>query len=223
MTNNTIIEVENLTKIYHRGTEEIRAVDNTTFSIEKGEYISVSGNSGSGKSTLLNMIGCLDRPTSGKITVDNHVTSGASEKELTLMRKKSIGFVFQQFFLIPTLTVQENVEVPALFATHREEKERAKELLETVGLSKRLNHLPSQLSGGEMQRVAVARSLINKPPILLADEPTGSLDTKNAHIIMDLFEVLNKKGITIIMVSHNMELANKCSRMIKIKDGKIES
>ncbi len=223
MTNNTIIEVENLTKVFHRGTEEIRAVNNATFAIDRGEYIAVSGNSGSGKSTLLNMIGCLDRPTSGKIIVDGHTTSGATEKELSQMRKKSIGFVFQQFFLIPTLTVLENVEMPALFTSEKDKMARAKELLEIVGLVKRLDHLPSQLSGGEMQRAAVARSLINDPPILLADEPTGSLDTKNAHIIMDLFEVLNKKGITIIMVSHNMELTNKCSRRIKIKDGTIIS
>jgi len=219
--NNKIITLDNLVKVYQRGPEEVRAVDGISLEIDKGDYVSIIGHSGSGKSTMLNIIGCLDRPTSGDVYVNGFHTNNASEKELVEMRKRSIGFVFQQFFLFPTLTVLENVELPALFADKKDVTEQAKELLDTVGLSKRLHHLPSQLSGGEMQRVAIARSLINNPPIILADEPTGSLDSANAAKIMGLFDVLHKRGITIIVVTHNMEMATHCVKHVRIADGKI--
>lgn len=222
MNKNTVLQLENVTKFYHRGTETVHAVDDVSLSIQSGEYCSVVGPSGSGKTTLMNLMGCLDHPTSGKIAVNGKEVQAANEKELTRMRQISIGFVFQQFFLIPTLTVLENVRLPGLFA-RTETEERARELLTMVGLEKRLDHLSGELSGGEMQRVAIARSLINDPPILLADEPTGNLDSHNAENIMGLFSDLHKRGITIVVVTHNPDLAERCGRRIRIEDGKIQN
>lgn len=220
--NNTIIKLEHVTKEYHRGTETVHAVNDVSLSINRGEYVAILGHSGSGKTTLLNMIGCLDHPTSGVVEVNGISVSSSPEKELTTLRKKTIGFVFQQFFLIPTLTVLQNVQLPALFANKFDEA-KAKELLTMVGLGKRLSHLPEQLSGGEMQRVAIARSLINDPPVLLADEPTGNLDSRNAEIIMNLLGELNDKGITIVIVTHNHELVKNCSKHIFMEDGKLKN
>lgn len=189
--------------------------------IDAGEYIAIIGHSGSGKTTLMNIMGCLDRPTIGHIAIGGRELQHADEKELNRLRQTTIGFIFQQFFLIPTLTVMENVDLPSLFAKNNSGA-RTQELVEMVGLAKRRHHLPGQLSGGEMQRVAIARSLINSPSILLADEPTGNLDSKNAEAIMGLFEKLNHDGLTIIVVTHNSELVKRCSRTVHIEDGRIK-
>lgn len=222
MTEKNIIQLTEVEKKFQRGPEEVCAVRKVNLYISEGEYIAITGHSGSGKTTLLNLIGCLDRPSSGKIIIGQQETTHADEKELTEIRKNTIGFVFQQFFLIPTLTVLQNVQLPALFAKKQGEN-RAKELLELVGLTNRIHHLPGQLSGGEMQRVAIARSLINSPSILLADEPTGNLDTKNSQNIMELFAKLNQQGLTLLMVTHNLELVKQCSRSITLADGSIRS
>lgn len=221
MSNTTIIKLDSVTKEYRRGVETVRAVKNVSLNVNQGDYVALLGHSGSGKTTLLNMIGCLDRPSEGSVEVNGVQTQSANEKKLTMVRKVAIGFVFQQFFLIPTLTVLQNVMLPALFAK-KTIPGRAEELLSLVGLQERLSHLPGQLSGGEMQRVAIARSLINSPPILLADEPTGNLDSKNATIIMDLFEKLNAQGITLIIVTHNHDLVKHASRTILLEDGGIK-
>jgi putative ABC transport system ATP-binding protein len=220
MNDTTVLSLEKVSKHFLRGTETVRAVDGISLDIRSGEYCAVAGPSGSGKTTLLNLMGCLDRPTSGVITVNGKQVQSLSEKLLTSMRQISIGFVFQQFFLLPTLKVLENVQIPSLFAGIKT-KERARELLTLVGLENRIHHLPGQLSGGEMQRVAVARSLINNPPILLADEPTGNLDTRNAESIMSLFDKLSEEGITLVVVTHNPGLAQHCERIIHIEDGKL--
>lgn len=220
---NNIIELKDVVKIYHRGTENIHAIDNITLSVEMGEFVSITGPSGSGKTTLLNLIGCIDIPTSGSIKLDNIEISQSKDTILTEIRAKTCGFVFQQFFLLPTLTALENVRVPGLFAKRKDMKENAKELLELVGLKNRANHLPSELSGGEMQRVAIARALINNPKILLADEPTGNLDSKNAQAIIEIFNKLNQKGLTIIIVTHNIELTKQTKRIIYLKDGNISN
>ncbi|MFP4520574.1 MAG: ABC transporter ATP-binding protein [Fibrobacterota bacterium] len=217
---NSIIEIKNVYKHFHRGSETVHAVEDVSLCIKRGEYVAVVGHSGSGKTTLMNMIGCLDRPTSGSININGRSVEKADEKTLTGFRRREIGFVFQQFFLIPTLTVLENVELPSLFTGTRKTG-KARTLLDKVGLKNRLNHLPSELSGGEMQRVAIARSVINDPKILLADEPTGNLDSGNAEIIMELFDSLNKEGITIVMVTHNLDLVKHFKKVVHIEDGKI--
>lgn len=218
--NNHIVELNNCVKIYQRGTEKLHALNGVNLAVKQGEFVSLVGPSGSGKSTLLHLIGCVDMPTSGTVTIDNVETSKLKEKELAGIRNKKIGFVFQQFFLLPTLTALENVELPALFSAQKKKEEKAKELLEVVGLSGRGNHLPSQLSGGEMQRVAIARALINGPRLLLADEPTGNLDTANAEEIFAVFEKLHQKGLTIVTVTHNMELAGRAEIIRHLKDGR---
>lgn len=223
MNNPRIVDLENISKVYTRGSEKVHAVEDVSFSINRGEYVSIMGPSGSGKTTLLNLIGCLDKPTSGKLSINSVDVSGMEEKNLVKVRKESIGFVFQQFFLIPTLTVKQNVELPVLFAQKKSDERKTRDILHSVGLSKRLDHLPSQLSGGEMQRVAIARSLINDPPVLLADEPTGNLDSKMAANIMAIFEKLNSEGLTIIMVTHNPELVKHCTKAVYIEDGKLKS
>lgn len=221
MNNNTsILELTNVSKEYHRGSETVHALRDVSLDIRHGDYMAVVGHSGSGKTTLLNIAGCLDRPTAGSIKLNGCEIADKKESELTTLRKKTIGFVFQQFFLIPTLTVIQNVTLPSLF-NGRPSLQRAEELLVHVGLKERLNHLPGQLSGGEMQRVAIARSLINSPKILLADEPTGNLDSGNAGTIMNLFDTLNREGLSIIMVTHNLDLVRHCSRSIHIEDGAI--
>ncbi len=219
--NNHMVELKSCVKTYQRGTELLHAVDGIDLAVSRGEFISLVGPSGSGKSTLLNLIGCVDKPTSGTVSIDGLDTSKLKEKALAGVRSEKIGFVFQQFFLLPTLTALENVELPALFSADRKKKEAARKLLETVGLSGREDHLPSQLSGGEMQRVAIARALINDPGLLLADEPTGNLDSINAEAAMRIFQEFNEKGLTIIMVTHNVELSEKTQRSVHLKDGKI--
>ncbi len=218
---NKIIELDNVVKLYKRGSEKVHAIDGISLSIEKGESLSIIGPSGSGKTTLLNLIGCVDKPSSGSIKLAGIEIGNLKDKELTRIRATTVGFVFQQFFLLPTLTALENVELPTLFNRKTGRNNKAGELLSLVGLKNREAHLPSQLSGGEMQRVAIARALINTPEVLLADEPTGNLDSKNAQIIMDILKKLNRQGLTIILVTHNTELARSAKRMIHLKDGRI--
>ena len=218
---NKTIELNNVVKKYKRGTEEVHAIDSVSLSVEEGEFLSIVGPSGSGKTTLLHLIGCVDKPTSGSVKLDTIEVKSFKDRELTKIRAQIIGFVFQQFFLLPTLTALENVELPTLFTRKITNNSRARELLTSVGLENRGNHLPSQLSGGEMQRIAIARALINEPKILLADEPTGNLDSQNAQIIMDTFRRLNQNGLTIIVVTHNIELARSAKRTIYLKDGRI--
>lgn len=220
MNNETIIQLTNVSKEFNRGIETVHALRCVSLAIDHKDYIAVVGHSGSGKTTLLNIAGCLDRPTSGNVRINGTEISKAKDGILTTLRKRTIGFVFQQFFLIPTLTVFQNVTLPSLF-NGRVSLERAEELLVNVGLKERMRHLPGQLSGGEMQRVAIARSLINAPSVLLADEPTGNLDSRNAEIIMNLFDTLNNEGLAIVMVTHNLDLMKHCRRSIHIEDGLI--
>ncbi|MBA2124496.1 ABC transporter ATP-binding protein [bacterium Unc6] len=223
MNNQTIIEIKDVVKIYKRGEEEVHAVDGIGLEIKKGEFLSVVGPSGSGKTTLLNIIGCVDNPTQGTVKINGQDVTTVKEARLTKIRRDAIGFVFQQFFLIPTLTALENVQLPGLFAKNINRVKQAEELLNLVGLNKRIHHRPAHLSGGEMQRVAIARSLINSPSVLLADEPTGNLDSKNAEMIFKIFDELNKNGLTVIVVTHNMELAKNCRKVILLEDGKIKN
>jgi ABC-type lipoprotein export system ATPase subunit len=218
---NKMIELKNVSKMYQRGVEKVHAVEDISLSIDQGEFISFAGASGSGKTTLLNMMGCVDRPTSGSIKLDGVETGSLKDNELTKIRSSQIGFVFQQFFLLPTLTALENVELPVLFGKKQNFKKKSEDLLALVGLKDRKNHLPSQLSGGEMQRVAIARALINSPNVLLADEPTGNLDSHNAQIILGLLKKLNQQGTTIVVVTHNLELAKSAKRILSLKDGQI--
>ena len=222
MNNGTVIQLDSVTKNYRRGSETIHALRDANLSVQSGEFIAVVGHSGSGKTTLMNIAGCMDRPTQGHVWIGGKEVHDASEQDLTAIRKTTIGFIFQQFFLIPTLTVLQNVMLPGLFAARMQEQ-RARDLLVQVGLKNRLNHLPDQLSGGEMQRVAIARSLINNPSILLADEPTGNLDSHNAGKIIDMLDQFNRTGLTVVMVTHNSEIAGRCSRMVHIEDGFIKA
>jgi putative ABC transport system ATP-binding protein len=203
-----IIEARNLSKVYRRGREEIQALKNVNFDVEEGEFVSIIGPSGSGKTALLNMLGCLDTPTSGSLKLKGNETTGRPERDLVRLRRENIGFVFQQFYLIPTLTARENIELPLLFSHKNGSKKRIEEVLQMVGLSDRGDHLPGQLSGGEMQRVAIGRALINNPAIILADEPTGNLDSATSEMIFGLFQELNRQGLTLVVVTHNLDLAN---------------
>lgn len=214
-----ILQLQNVSKFYHRGSEKIAAVKNISVSFKQGDFAAIIGPSGSGKTTLLNLLGCVDKVDIGTFFLDGENVTGLKESALTKIRARKIGFVFQQFFLLPTLSAQENVQLPALFLRDSAQSKSAAELLERVHLGNRLDHLPRQLSGGEMQRVAIARALMNNPKILLADEPTGNLDSTNAKTILDIFQELNADGLTILMVTHNAELAQKAKYLIELKDG----
>jgi putative ABC transport system ATP-binding protein len=202
----------------------VKALDGVSVDIKRGEFSSIMGPSGSGKSTMMNLIGCLDTPTSGLIDIDGENTAGLNETELAYIRNRKVGFVFQQFNLLGKLTALDNVIVPLLYAgmSVRERKQKAADALERVGLSDRLYHRPNELSGGQKQRVAIARALVNNPSILLADEPTGALDTKTGNQIMELFEELNSEGRTVVIVTHDRELGMRCHRQIRIRDGRLE-
>jgi len=225
MNNNpTIINAIELKKYYKMGKDEIAALAGVSLDIKKGDFLAILGSSGSGKTTLLNMISCLDKPSSGKLIVADNDVTDLPEKRLIEIRRKYFGFIFQQFFLIPTLTVQENVTLPIFFSGKKVSGKFIDDILERVGLLNRKKHLPSELSGGEMQRVAIARALVNNPEIIIADEPTGNLDSQNAKNIFDLFSTLNNDfGVTIICATHNLELAKRTKDIIELKDGIIKS
>jgi len=219
-----LIEVEDLTKRYMMGTQEVWALDGVTLSIEKGEYVAVMGPSGSGKSTLMNMLGCLDTPTGGTYHLRGEDVSTFSDNDLAEIRNREIGFVFQTFNLLPRVNCLRNAELPLIYAgmSKRERRERAAEVLESVGLGDRLDHRPNELSGGQRQRVATARALVNRPSLLLADEPTGNLDTETGAEIMQLLEALHRRGNTILVVTHEEDIARHARRIVYLRDGKLE-
>lgn len=216
-----MIDLQNIGKIYELGDIEVIALDNVTCHIESGEMISIMGPSGSGKSTLMNLIGCLDRPTSGKYLLDGKDVSNLNDDELAEIRNKKIGFVFQSFNLLPQATTVANVALPLVYSDVGNKHERALEALELVGMSQRAKHRPSEISGGEQQRVAIARALVNNPALILADEPTGNLDTQTSKGIMALLKRLNSQGITIVLVTHEDDIAAYTNRTIHLRDGKI--
>ncbi|MEC3606911.1 ABC transporter ATP-binding protein [Bacillus glycinifermentans] len=220
-----MIQLSNVTKSYHIGKETFDVLHSIDVAIEQGEYLSIMGPSGSGKSTLMNIIGCLDRPTSGMYRLDGEDISSYKDKELAAVRNRSIGFVFQQFQLLPRLNAKKNVELPMIYAGigKKERQERAERALEKVGLKDRMLHMPNELSGGQKQRVAIARAIVNEPKLVLADEPTGALDTKTSISIMEQFSELNSEGTTIVLVTHEPEIANYTNRMILVRDGEIVS
>lgn len=222
--NNKVIRIEDIRKYYVVGDFCVKALDGVSLGIDRGEFVSIMGPSGSGKSTLMNIIGCLDTPTEGHIFIDDELTSGLKEYELAYLRNSKVGFIFQQFNLLTKISALDNVMTPLLYTKmkNKERKERAIEALEKVGLADRMYHRPNELSGGQKQRVAIARALVNNPSILLADEPTGALDSKTGKQIMDLFYNLNDEGRTIIFVTHDHDLGSSCKRMIKIRDGLLE-
>jgi len=218
-----LIRIENLTKIYNLGKTIVEALRGITLEIEQGEYAAIMGPSGSGKSTLMHLLGCLDTPTTGKYYFEEKEISSLNDVELASLRNKKVGFVFQTFNLLPRLSAAQNVELPLVYGgtNSKLRREKAKAMLERVGLSERMNHRPNELSGGELQRVAVARALVNEPSIILADEPTGNLDSKTGAEIMKLFDTLATEGNTIVLVTHDPNVANHAKRMIQIIDGKV--
>lgn len=220
-----IIKIENLRKVYDTGSIQVEALKGINLEIEKNEYVAIMGASGSGKSTLMNIIGCLDRLTEGKYLLDGEDVSLLDDNKLAEIRNKKIGFVFQAFNLLPRLTALENVELPMVYAglPSSERVKRAKTALKRVGLEDRMHHRPNELSGGQKQRVAIARALVNNPAIILADEPTGNLDTKSSEEIMEIFESLNNEGVTIVMVTHEPDIAAHTKRAVVFRDGSIIS
>lgn len=219
----SVLKAKDLTKIYRRGREEIYALRHVDFSVNPGEFVSIIGPSGSGKTALLNVLGCLDTPTSGSLLLNGTETGGMEENDLVKLRRDNIGFVFQQFYLMPTLTARENIELPLLFSKKEGNRSRIDDVLKMVGLADRGDHLPGQLSGGEMQRVAIGRALINDPKIILADEPTGNLDSATSKMISELFSELNRRGLTLVIVTHNLDLARQTQKMYTLRDGQIVS
>lgn len=217
-----ILRVENLTKTYGKGETKVTALDGVSFSVEKGEFVAIIGSSGSGKSTMLHMLGGVDRPTSGKVFIDGTDIYSLDNNKLAIFRRRQVGLIYQFFNLIPILNVEENISLPVLLDGKEVEKSRLKEIINILGLEKRVKHLPNQLSGGQQQRVSIGRSLINNPAIILADEPTGNLDSKNSKEILDLLKYSNKKfNQTVIMITHDNELALQADRILTIEDGRI--
>ena len=221
MSEKSLIKVENVKKIYRMGGTSVHALDGVNLTIENGEFVAIMGVSGSGKSTLMNILGCLDRPTSGHYRLSGDDVSTMTDNELAHVRNERIGFVFQSFNLLPRTSAIENVELPLVYANASHRREKSIVALTKVGLGERVHHRPNELSGGEQQRVAVARAIINNPDILLADEPTGNLDTENSENIIDLLKSLHLKGLTVVMVTHNNDLAARTDRIVMLKDGKI--
>ena len=217
-----MLELENITKVYKAGQTEVAALRGVTCRVETGEMVSIVGPSGSGKSTLMNIIGCLDRPTSGKYRLEGTVVDSLNDDQLAEIRNKKIGFVFQSFNLLPRVTALANVELPLTYAGAGNRRQRALQVLESVGLAHRVNHTPAELAGGEQQRVAIARALVNNPSLILADEPTGNLDTQTSNEIMLIFKRLNEEGMTIVLVTHEPDIAAFTQRTIKVRDGQIE-
>ena len=223
---NAILKIKSLRRVFKVGDLEVNALKGVSFEIHKGEFVSIMGSSGSGKSTLLNILGCLDRPTSGEYLLDNTPVSQLNKNQLADIRNRKIGFVFQSYNLLPRTTAIENVELPLLdnpSVSARERKERAEHALEMVGLAERMLHLPNQLSGGQQQRVAIARAIVNDPVIILADEATGNLDTRTSFEIMSLFQKLNEEGKTITFVTHESDIASFTKRVIMLRDGHVMS
>ena len=219
-----LIHIENMKKIYNPGENEVRALDGIDLDIEKGDLVAIVGHSGSGKSTLMNMLGCLDTPTSGKYVLDGQDVASMTDNQLADVRNKEIGFIFQGFNLISNLDAVENVELPLVYrgVSKNERKQLAMEALKSVGLEDRMKHKPNEMSGGQQQRVAVARAVAAKPPIILADEPTGKLDTKSTQEIMEILKELHRSGRTVIIITHDEEIASQAHRVIRILDGRIE-
>lgn len=217
-----ILKVENLTKIYGSGENLVHAVDDVSFSVEKGEFVAIVGASGSGKSTLLHLIGGVDRPTSGKIFVDGNDISRMNDDKLAVFRRRQVGIVYQFYNLIPILTVEENITLPCDLDGRGVDRERLEMILDSFGLRARRKHLPNQLSGGQQQRTSIARALINNPSLVLADEPTGNLDSKSSEEVMSMLKMCNQSyGQTVIMITHNLDIAKQADRIITISDGKI--
>ena len=217
-----ILKVENLTKIYGKGTTEVRALDNVSFSVNKGEFVAIVGASGSGKSTLLHLLGGVDRPTSGKVFIDGEDIFKLNDEKLAIFRRRQVGLIYQFYNLIPILNAEENITLPLSLDNRKVDKDELDELIKLLGLEKRKKHLPNELSGGQQQRVSIGRALITRPTIVLADEPTGNLDSKSSDEIVALLKKSNKEyKQTIVMITHNMEIAKEADRIIKIEDGHI--
>lgn len=217
-----ILKVQNLTKTYGKGENEVKAVDDISFSVKKGEFVAIVGASGSGKSTLLHLIGGVDRPTSGKVYIEGKDIYSLNDDALAIFRRRQVGIIYQFYNLIPILNIEENITLPCELDGKKTDKKQLSELLTTLGLTKRRTHLPNQLSGGQQQRVSIGRSLINNPSIVLADEPTGNLDSKASEEIVELLRLSNKKyNQTIVIITHDLEIAKLADRVIKIEDGKI--
>jgi putative ABC transport system ATP-binding protein len=221
-----MIDIQDITKVYSMGDMEVRALDGVSLWIEAGEWVAITGPSGSGKSTLMNILGCLDQPTAGSYKLDGTEVARMKDDALAAVRNRKIGFVFQGFNLLPRTTALSNVELPLVYAGMRDRKERTErtvDALTRVGLGDRINHRPNELSGGQQQRVAIARALVTNPAIILADEPTGNLDSRSGAEIIDIFRGLHEQGMTIVMVSHDPDIAAQCERVVRIKDGVIAS
>ena len=217
-----ILKVENLTKVYGKGDNKVVALDNVSFTVEKGEFVAIVGASGSGKSTLLHLLGGVDKPTSGKVFIDDTDIFSLNDDKLSIFRRRQVGLIYQFYNLLPILNVEENIVLPMSLDNRKVSKEKISKLLDTLGLKERKNHLPNELSGGQQQRVAIGRALITNPTIVLADEPTGNLDSKSSDEIVSLLKKTNKDlKQTIIMITHNLEIAAIADRIIKIEDGKI--
>ncbi len=218
-----MIKIENLSKTYKTGSISVEALKNINLTVKEKEFLSIMGPSGSGKSTLMNILGCLDKPTEGVYELDGESVQGMNDNELAVIRNRKIGFIFQSFNLIPRINALKNVELPMIYAgiPARERREKAIKALQKVGLEERMNHNPNELSGGQRQRVAIARSLVNNPCLIFADEPTGNLDTKSGNEVMSIFQQLNEEGVTIIMVTHELDIAMHTKRMIVCRDGEI--
>ena len=222
-TNNAMITLQNVTKTYQMGDSTVHALDGVTLSIERGEFVAITGPSGSGKSTLMNILGCLDRPTAGSYQLDGDEVATLNDDQLAVTRNRKIGFVFQNFNLLPRISAIKNIALPLVYAgvNDTERMHQALVMLEKVGIAERRDHRPNELSGGQRQRVAIARALVTDPAILIADEPTGNLDTKSSNEIMDVFCSLHRQGRTIIMVTHEADIAAYAQRVIHVRDGKI--
>lgn len=218
-----LIEVRNVYKIYNPGENQVNALDGVSLTIDEGEFVAIIGQSGSGKSTFMNMIGLLDTPTSGEYYINGKLIDDLTDDEMSVIRNEEIGFIFQGFNLISSLTALENVELPLLYRGMKKEERREKSIkaLERVGLDKRMNHLPSEMSGGQQQRVAVARAIAAAPPVILADEPTGNLDTKSTKEVMRILHTLKDEGRTVIVITHDNEIAEEAERVVRVRDGKI--